>query len=309
MTNSRQTANPAASSVPAGHLWVVAALLAAALVTPVPARAQAGDGVIAGTVSDAQGGVLPGVTLTVRNRETGFVRTSVTEADGRYRVAALPPGRYDVRAELEEFASAQVQDVTLTIGLEFHRDFTLGLQGVQETVTVQGRSPIIETTKSGIGDVLTTRQIETLPVANRSAITLALLVPGPSTDTTRAQRPGATVGLASLNTAGTNYIVDGMNNVISRAGDAREDVPQSAIREFKVIVSQPPAEYGGRVGGVVNVVTKSGSNLFSGEGFEFFRDRSLNRVDEFKQQNHDTAGAPIPDFRRDQFGARLAVLS
>ena len=96
-----------------------------------------------------------------------------------------------------------------------------------------------------------------------------------------------------------------MNNMISRAGDAREDMPQSAIQEFKVIVSQAPAEYGGRVGGVVNVVTKSGAQPVRGEAFEFFRDKSLNRVDLYTQQNHDQLGTPIPDFRRDQFGGAV----
>ena len=177
---------------------------------------------------------------------------------------------------------------------------------MQESVTVRGQAPTVETTKSEVAATVTAKQIDTLPIEGRSAITLSLLLPGTSTDATRAQRPGASVGLGGLSTAGTNYIVDGMNNMISRAGDAREDIPQSAIQEFKVIVSQAPAEYGGRVGGVVNVVTKSGGNQFHGEGFEFFRDKSLNRVDRYAQQNHDTAGAPIPDFRRDQFGGRLA---
>ncbi len=164
-------------------------------------RAQLAGAAIVGTISDAQGGVLPGVTLTVRNRDTGVVRTSLTEADGRYRLDALPPGHYNVQAELAGFAAAEVKDVTLTLDLEFHRDFTLGLQGVQESVTVQARTPIVETTKTEIGEVVTPEQIETLPVQNRSAVTLALLAPGTGIDTTRAQRPGATVGLASLNTA------------------------------------------------------------------------------------------------------------
>jgi hypothetical protein len=176
---------------------------------------------------------------------------------------------------------------------------------VEESVTVRGQAPTVETTKSEVAAVVTAQQIDTLPVEGRSAITLSLLLPGTSTDATRAQRPGASVGLGGLSTAGTNYIVDGMNNMISRAGDAREDIPQSAIQEFKVIVSQAPAEYGGRVGGVVNVVTKSGANQLNGEAFEFFRDKSLNRVDLYTQQNHDLQGTPIPDFSRHQFGGSV----
>jgi hypothetical protein len=139
----------------ARHAWAIIGLQVAALAAPAPARAQAGTAVLAGMVSDAQGGVLPGVTLTVRNIDTGVIRTASSEADGRYRVAALPPGAYEVRADLKGFASVQVSDITLTIGLEFQHDFTLGLQGLQESVTVSARVPIVETTKSEIGDVLT----------------------------------------------------------------------------------------------------------------------------------------------------------
>ncbi len=120
----------------------------------------------------------------------------------------------------------------------------------------------------------------------------------------RSQRPGASVGLGGLSTAGTNYIVDGMNNMISRAGDAREDVPQSAIQEFKVIVTQSPAEYGGRVGGVVNVVTKGGGNRCR-RSLRVLPEQDLNRVDLYAQQSHDQLGTPIPDFSRNQFGGAV----
>ena len=286
---------------------LIAALLVAAtvLALPAPGFAQTGGGAIAGVVADAQGGVLPGVVVTAKNADSGVLRSTVTEPDGRYRVTALPPGRYLLSAELQGFATAEVRDVTLTIGLEVRQDLALGLQGVQEAVTVSARIRVVETTKSEVAAVVTAQQIDTLPVEGRSAITLSLLLPGTSTDAVRSQRPGASVGLGGLSTAGTNYIVDGMNNMISRAGDAREDVPQSAIQEFKVIVSQSPAEYGGRVGGVVNVVTKGGGNQLRGEAFEFFRNKSLNRVDLYTQQNHDQLGTPIPDFSRNQFGGAV----
>ena len=285
-------------------------LLTAWLGGATSAAAQTASGVIAGTIADSQGGSLPGATLTVRSVDTGAVRSSVTEADGRYRIAGLQPGTYDVRAELEGFGTVEVKGITLTLGLEVRRDLALGLKGLEELVTVRGEAPLVEVTNSEVAAVVSEQQIASLPVEGRSAVSLSLLLPGTSTDAVRAQRPGATVGLGGLSTAGTNFIVDGMNNMISRAGDAREDVPQSAIREFKVIVSQPPAEYGGRVGGVVNVVTKSGTNLFRGEAFEFFRDKSLNRVDLYAQQAHDQLGTPISDFRRDQFvvgRSRLAM--
>ena len=110
-------------------------------------------------------------------------------------------------------------------------------------MSVTAEAPSIETTKTEVAAVITQQQIATLPIEGRSAITLALLLPGTGTDTTRAQRPGANVGAGGMTTAGTNYIVDGLNNMISRAGDAREDMPQSAVQEFRVHTSQMPAEY------------------------------------------------------------------
>ena len=267
------------------------------------ARAQVASGVIAGTIADPQGGALPGVTLTVRSVETGVIRTSVSQGDGVYRVGALPPGHYDLTVELQGFATTVVKDITLTVGEEFRRDVALQIGGVQEAVTVKGREQLIEPTKVEVSMVVTQQQLTSLPIQDRSAVSLALLTPGTNTDGTRARRPGASVGIGDASLAGTNYLIDGMNNNTLRSGDAREDVPESEVQEFRVITSQAPAEFGGRVGGVINVVSKSGGNTFSGEGFEFFRDKALNRVDEFQQAQHDQLGTPINDFRRDQFGA------
>ena len=267
-----------------------------------PVHAQFTGGSMLGTIADGQGGVLPGVTVTARNLDTGFTRTTVTEMDGHYQILGLPPGRYILAAELTGFQTTEVTDIVLSIGLQIVRDFALGLEGLQESVTVTGEAPAIDTVATEVAGIVTQQQIEMLPVEGRSAISLALLMPGTTTDSTRPQRPGASVGTGALTAAATNYIVDGLNNMISRAGDAREDLPQSAIREFKVHISQMPAEFGGRAGGVVNVVTKSGTNTYAGEVFEYFRHKVLNRMDRFQQQRHDDFGNPKPDFVRHQFG-------
>jgi hypothetical protein len=282
--------------------WVLVACL---LPVAASVRAQSTGGTILGVITDTGGGVLPGVTVTTRNAETGFTRTTVTEADGQYQVLALPPGRYDLTADLQGFQVTEVRDLTLTIGLQVRQDLTLSIGSLQESVTVTGEAPAINVVATEVSAVVTQQQIQTLPVEGRSAITLALLMPGTTTDAQRPQRPGASVGTGGLTAAATNYIVDGLNNMISRAGDAREDLPQSAIQEFKVHVSQMPAEFGGRAGGVVNVVTKAGTNAFSGEVFEYFRHKALNRMDRFQQQRHDEFGEPEPDFRRHQFGGTL----
>ena len=280
------------------------AVLLLALGLAVSAAAQGTNGVIAGTIADSQGGVLPGVSVTVRNTDTGATRTETTEVDGRYRFAALPSGRYELKAELQGFTTSNVTGLTLTINLELRQDVTMALGGVQESLTVTGQSPVVETTKSEVGAVINREQIAMLPAANRQAVLLALLLPGTSQDGTRPRRNNAQVGAGTLQFT-SNHLVDGTMNMSIKAGEPREDFPQSAILEFKVLTSQAPAEYGGRAGGVVSVVTKGGTNLFSGEAYEYFRNKDFGRVDQFKQAEIDRTGQPKPQFERHQFGGAL----
>src|SRR5947207_3900763 len=112
------------------------------------ATAQTTNGVISGIISDAQGGVLPGVTVTGRNIETGITRSVVTESDGRYRLAALPPRRSEIKAELQGFGAANVPEMTLTTGTEITPNITIEGQGLNESVTVTGEAPIAEVTRS-----------------------------------------------------------------------------------------------------------------------------------------------------------------
>ena len=283
----------------------VAVLLMAALLNPpAPAAAQVTSGAIAGLITDAQSAVLPGVSLTLRNTDTGFTRTAVTEADGRYRLAGLPPGRYALRAELSGFAPVEVTDITLTIGLEVGRNLTLQLGGVQESLTVTGEATVVETTRTDVSGVITQQQIETLPLATRQPVGLALLMPGTSQDAVRPRKFNVNVGAGGF-THGAALLVDGMWNKEGNTGEPRMELPQAAIREFKVYVSQAPAEYGWTAGGAVTFETKSGTNLWSGEVFEYFRDKSLNTMNRFEQERHDTRGTPKPDFRRHQVGAAL----
>ncbi len=268
------------------------------------AAAQGTNGVVSGLVADLQGGVLPGVTVTVRNAETGLVRTGVTDGQGLYRIPALPSGRYSVSAELPGFTTAEVTDLTLLTGQVLRQDLTMSVGALQETVTVTGLAPVVEATQTQVVAVVTQEQIATLPIANRQAVTLALLLPGTSQDGSRPRRNNAQVGAGTLQFT-TNHLVDGVMNMSTKAGEPRQDMPQSAIREFRVVTSQASVEYGGRAGGVVSVVTRAGTNRFTGEAYEFFRNKNLNRLDTFKQAEIDRTGAPKPQYERHQFGGAL----
>jgi hypothetical protein len=279
-------------------------MLVWALMAAIPVAAQGTGGVITGTIKDAQSGVLPGVSLTVRNVDSGISRTVVTEGDGTFRLAGLPPGRYDLTGELSGFANAEVKGLTITIGLELRRDITMALQGVQETLTVTGEAPIVETTRTEVSAVVTQEQIDSLPLANRQPISLALLLPGTSMDSTSVRRAQPAVGAGGSSNTMNVYYVDGGLNLQYNSGQQFLEVPQSAVREFKVNISESSAQFGA-VGGVVLTATKSGTNRFSGEAFEFFRDKSLNALDKFEKQRHDEFGDPKPDYRRHSYGFAL----
>ena len=132
--------------------WICLVVLHSLAIVGVDAQTAAS---INGTVVDAQGGVLPGVTMTLRNIDTGVVRSTVTEADGAYQFAGLAPGRYDLKSELAGFTPVEIKGTTLTIGLEVRRDVKMNVETLQETVTVIGQAPVIETTRSEVAQVVT----------------------------------------------------------------------------------------------------------------------------------------------------------
>jgi carboxypeptidase family protein len=294
---------------PASGLWTLRTaffflVTLSALAIPAPAAAQGeASASVTGIVTDAQGGVLPGVTVTLRNIESGAVRTTAADEGGRYRLPGLQPGRYSIHAELDGFQPTDVANLTLTIGLAVQQNLTLALRGVQEAITVTGQAPIVETTRTEVATVVTQEQIEMLPIANRQAGSLALLLPGTQLPTgTRRARP--TVGAGGANANLTTSYVDGGQNQIYNSGQEFLEVPQSGIREFRVNISGSSAQYSA-VGGVVLTATKSGTNQFHGEALEFFRDTSLNAMSRFEKEAHDTRGTPKPEYRRNQYGGAL----
>ena len=279
-------------------MWRVACVLALLTALAWPAHAQV-VGQIQGTVTDAQGGVLPGVSLTLRNTETGAVRTTVTEADGVYRLPGLQPGTYALKAELQGFAAVDVERLTITIGLQLQQDLKMQVQNLQETVTVTGEAPVIEVTRTEVAQVITQEQIETLPMADRQPASLVLLLPGTNMDNTQVRRSQANIGAGGINNQMNAYFLDGSSNWSTNSGQQHAEMPQLAIREFRVNVAQASAEHGGNVAGLVSIVTRSGTNRFSGELLEYFKNQNLQARD----KNAEDVGAPKPDYKRNQWGA------
>lgn len=278
--------------------WLVGVGVVVALLGLGAERALAQNAQIIGTVKDQSGGVLPGVTLTARNVERGLVRTAVTDATGDYRLPALPPGTYALTVELAGFTTETRPDITLVIDQTATIGFALRPAAVTETVTVTGESPIVDTTASTVSTSISNQQIQDLPVASRRWIDLAMLTPGTSQDNIRGffYRGNVNVG-GGAREYSNGFVVDGVNNTWAEMGEPRQNFAMDSIREFKVSTSTYKAEYGLATGGVVSVVSKSGTNDLHGSGLLFFRDKSLTAKTVFETAR--------PPFRRYQYGGTV----
>lgn len=273
--------------------WMLSTLLT--VVFGFGGTAFAQNAQITGTLKDQSGGVLPGVSVTARNQDTGLTRTAVSEGTGVYRLGALPPGAYVLTIELPGFRTETRSNLVLVIDQTATIDFTMRPEALQESVTVTGDAPIVDTRTAVVSTSVTNDQIQDLPVASRRWVDLAMLTPGVSQDNIRGffYRGNINIG-AGTREYSNGFVVDGVNNTWAQMGEPRQNFAMDSIREFKVSQSTFKAELGLATGGVLTVVTKSGTNLFSGSAFTFFRDKSLTSQTVFESKR--------PDFRRWQYG-------
>jgi hypothetical protein len=277
--------------------WQVG-LLTLVLFFSAASAAHAQNAQITGAVKDQSGAVIPGATVTARNVETGFTRVGVTDGSGDYRLPSLPPGRYSVSTELSGFSTETRPDITLIIDQTAIINFALKPAALSETVTVTGESPIVDVTRSDVSTAVSSQQIQDLPVASRRWIDLAMLTPGTSQDNIRGQfyRGNVNVGAGGREYS-NGFIVDGVNNTWAEMGEPRQNFAMDAIQEFKVSTSTYKAEYGLATGGLVAVVTKSGTNQVHGSGLLFFRDATVTATEFFQTEK--------PDYRRYQYGGTV----
>jgi hypothetical protein len=272
----------------------------AVLLGGISAHAQQTTGNITGRILDPQGAAVPGVTVTARSAATGFTRTEVSDAEGIYRLNALPVGIYDVTAELQGFASVSRKAIDVNVGQTQTVDFALKVASVAETVNVTAASPLIEITASSVGAIVDPKRIETLPLNGRQFANLAATVPGVGlgfhTDPTKSTQYSPQIN--GGNGRNVNYQIDGGDNNDDTVGGLLQMFPLEAIQEFNFQTQRFKAEYGRSNGGVLNVVTKSGTNTPSGSFFEMFRDKSMNA----ESESEILANAGKQDYRRNQFG-------
>ena len=247
--------------------------------------------------------------MLFRSADTGLVRSAVTSEDGRYAVLALPPGAYNLRVELQGFSPQTREGVQLALGSAVDLGFTLALAGAQEQVIVVAQAPLVDTQKTAVATVVSQQQIESLPINGRNFISFSVITPGVTTDRTPQQGASATSGLtfAGQRARSNNITVDGVDNNDSAVGAVRATFSQEAVREFQVLTNSYSAEFGKASGGVVNIVTKSGTNRLSGNLFGYFRDEALNAKEHFEK--FDAAGNAIDrnkaSYGQQQFGFTL----
>jgi len=270
------------------------------LLTCALAFAQQTTGTVTGRIVDQQGAAIPGATVTAKSGTTGFTRTETSDAEGLYRLNALPVGLYEVTAELQGFQTVSKKDIEVNVAQNQAVDFSMKVAALAETVNVTGATPLIQTTSSSVGAVVDIKRIESIPLNGRQFANLAATIPGVGlsfhTDPTKSTQYSPQIN--GGNGRNLNYQIDGGDNNDDTVGGLLQQFPLEAIEQFNFQTQRFKAEYGRSNGGVMNVVTKSGTNVWQGSFFEMFRDKSTNATTE----NETIAAVPKQDYRRNQFG-------
>ncbi len=263
-------------------------------------------GTLQGTITDAQNAAVPGATVVVTNTATGIARTMVSDRAGSYVAASLPPGPYRIEASLEGFRS-QAKNVTLEVAKSVQLDFQLAVGAVAEQVSVVAASPILDTTTVSVSHVINQQTVQEIPLNGRHFVDLGLLIPGSVTPPQNGflTAPLRGQGSFAFNTAGNredtvNFMVNGinLNDMVQNQITFQPSI--NTVQEFKVDNSTFSAEYGRNSGAIVNIATRSGTNDFHGEAFEFFRNDRFDSRNFFNQPP-----ARQSPFKRNQFGASL----
>lgn len=270
--------------------------------------AQATTAAVTGRVVDGQGNVVPGAKVTATNRATRTERSTVTNSDGEYVITELTPGRYDMSVEAQTFSRSLIEDLELNVGTRQTINYDLKPGSVTETVTVTGDQALIETTKSEIGQSITPTEIQNLPILNRTFAGLSIIAPEArpvgNFDPTKTR-----VGNVAFNGGDgrqVNVNVDGGDNKDNVVGSLLQNFSYESIQEFQVLQHRWTAEQGRAVGGIVNVITKSGGNAFHGSFFANFRDESWRSFDFFeKQRLVTTPSFEKPQFERQEVGGSI----
>jgi hypothetical protein len=274
------------------------------VVLSAPAFAQLSTAQLAGKVTDTSGAVLPGVTVTMTQAETGAARSVVTDSDGSYLLSNLAPGPYRLEVALQGFKTYVQTGIVLQVAATPTNNVALELGALEETVTVDAAAPLVDVRSAGVSEVVESERIVELPLEGRQ-VTSLLVLAGAAVSTgspnSRSFRGGVNVSVAGGLPFGVAYLLDGtMHNDPQNNAGLPLPFPD-ALQEFRVATTGLTAQNGMHTGASVNAITKSGTNRFSGNAFEFLRDKRFNATDPFAKTGPD--GKRLDDgLRRNQYG-------
>src|SRR6202158_233423 len=297
-------------------LVLFAWILGFCVIVALPLHAQVAGATLSGTVMDQSGGVVPQAAISIKNIATGITRSSTTSAAGFYSAPNLLPGTYEIRAAAQGFSSQVQTGIKLTVGEQQVMNFTLQVGQISQTVEVTTEAPTVQLASSAISAVVSATTVVELPLNGRSWTDLATLQPGVNAlgslqasfevGTDRGNRGfGAQLSISGARPQENNYRLDGVSiNDYGNGGPGSVlggNLGVDSIQEFSVLTSNYSAEYGKTSGGVVNAITRSGTNQFHGDVYEFLRNSAL------AARNFFEAPAPTPkaSFKRNQFGGAI----
>ncbi|MCD9188294.1 MAG: carboxypeptidase regulatory-like domain-containing protein [Pyrinomonadaceae bacterium] len=284
-------------------LWLCLAIGASSAFAQATATAE-----LRGKVTDPNGAVIAGATITSTDNSKGLSRTVTTNAEGSYVILSLPPSVYTLKVEASGFATKTINNVQLEVGQQLSLDVDLSLGNVGVVVDVLGNDGVlVDTERTQQSTVISSRQLNNLPINRRNFLDFALLTPGvadadnvnDSTDFRVAQTPQSGLSFGGNNGRGNSINVDG-STADTAAGGARNVISQEAVQEFQVDRNSYNAEFGGASGGVVNIVSKTGGNRINGSIFGYFRDKTFDARNAF-----DFNPEGKSPFNRQQFGGSL----
>jgi hypothetical protein len=267
-------------------------------VLPLAMRAQEATGRILGTIYDQNGAVLPNTHVVVTNTATGVSRETTSDTNGTYQVLSLPIGGYIVSADRQGFTAVRTAPSTLEINQSLKIDLKLTVGTQSETVTVESNSGVVETINPTLGATISTQSIQNLPLNGRNVLDLALLQPGVTETDNPGNTSAGTYSIAGGRSDSVTFLLDGGNNNNLLSNGVVFNPNPDAVAEFKILESNYSAEYGRNGGGIISVVTKSGTNSFHASAYDFNRNDAYNANSYFNKRND----LPRDVLKRNQFG-------
>src|SRR5580658_2247530 len=266
---------------------------------------------LTGTVTDPSGGSVAGAAISIRNTDTNTTSTATSGDRGFYTVANLAPGNYELKVSYTGFANYTQTGIVLTVGQAATINVALQVASQGERVVVTTETPVIEPTKTEISQVVQPQQIEALPISGRLFTDFALLTPGVATSrtslgTTFTEYEATQISFGGMRSFSNEITVDGADFVNSASGIQRSTPPQESVQEFRVVNNSFGAEYGRAIGGIVNIVTKGGTNDFHGSAYEYFQNNALDSANLLQKPEPGLQQVPLPDtLQQNQFGGTI----